>query len=41
VAEDLLEAAQVGGEALRELVAEFARDRGVVGARWPSRKESS
>jgi hypothetical protein len=33
----MLEAAQVGGKALDESVAEFARDRGVIDTRWPSR----
>ena len=35
----MLEAAQVGGKALGEPVAEFARDRGVAGTRWPGRQE--
>jgi hypothetical protein len=39
VPEQMLEAAQVGGQALGEPVAEFARDRGVVGTRPPSRQE--
>jgi len=39
VAEEMLEAAQVGGEALGELVAEFARDRGAVGTRAPGPDE--
>jgi hypothetical protein len=37
VAEEMLEAAQVGGKALGESVAEFAWDRGVVHTRSPSR----
>jgi hypothetical protein len=37
----MLEAAQVVAKALGESVAEFAWDRGVVGARSPSREESS
>jgi hypothetical protein len=40
VAEDLFEAAQVGGKALGESVAQFAWDRGVVGPRSPSRYAS-
>jgi hypothetical protein len=39
VAEEILEAAQVGGKALGELVAEFGWDRGVVDTRPPSRQE--
>jgi hypothetical protein len=35
VAEEKLEATQVGGKALGESVTEFARDRGVVGTRSP------
>ena len=35
----MLEAAQVGSKALGELVAEFARDRGVVGTRSAGRQE--
>jgi hypothetical protein len=41
VAEEILEAAQVGGKALGEPVAELAWDRGVVGTRSPGREESS
>jgi len=41
VAEEMLEAAQVGGKALGESVAEFAWDRGVVGTCSPSRQEPS
>jgi hypothetical protein len=37
VAEEMLEAAQVGGKALGESVAEFAWDGAVVGARSPGR----
>ena len=37
VAEEMLEAAQVGGKALGEPVAEFAWDRAVVGTRSPGR----
>jgi hypothetical protein len=37
VAEKMLEAAQVGGKALGESVAEFAWDRGVVVPRSPGR----
>lgn len=40
VAEEMLEAAQVGGKLLGESVAEFAGDRGVVGTRSPSRQAS-
>jgi hypothetical protein len=39
VAEELLEAVQVRGEALRETVAEFGRDRRVAGPRWPGREK--
>jgi hypothetical protein len=39
VAEEVLEAAQVGGKALGEPVAEFAGDRCVVGTRSPGRQE--
>jgi hypothetical protein len=41
VAEEKLETAQVAGKALSEPVAEFARDRGLVDTRSPSRQESS
>jgi hypothetical protein len=41
VAEEMLEAAQVGGKALGESVAKFAWDRGVVGTRSPSRQAPS
>jgi hypothetical protein len=41
VAEEILEAVQVGGKALGETFAEFARDRAVIGTRPPSRQESS
>jgi hypothetical protein len=37
VAEEMLEAAQVGGEALGEPVAEFGWDRGVIGTRTAGR----
>jgi hypothetical protein len=40
VAEEMLEAAQVGGEALGKSVAEFAWDRGVCDARSPGREAS-
>jgi hypothetical protein len=40
VAEEMLEAAQVGGKALAKPVAEFAWDRGVIGTRSPGRQES-
>jgi hypothetical protein len=39
VAEEVLEAAQVGGKGLGEPVAEFAGDRSVVGTRSPGRQE--
>ena len=39
VAEKVLEAAQVGGKALGEPVAELAGDRGVVGTRAPGRQQ--
>ena len=39
VAEEMLEAAQVGGKALGEPVAEFGRDRGVADTRSPGRQE--
>ncbi len=39
VAEEALEAAQIGGKALGEPVAEFARDRGVAGPRSPGCQE--
>jgi len=39
VAEEMLKASQVGGKALGEPVTEFAWDRGVAGARPPSRQE--
>jgi aspartokinase len=39
VAEEMLEAAQVGGKALGEPAAEFARDRGVAGTGSPGRQE--
>jgi hypothetical protein len=39
VAEEMLEAAQVRGQAVGEPVAEFAWDRGVVGTRSPGRQE--
>jgi len=41
VAEEMLEAAQVGGKAPGESVAKFAWDRGVICARSPSRQEPS
>jgi hypothetical protein len=37
VAEEMLEAALVGGKAVGESVAEFGWDRGVVDTRLPSR----
>jgi hypothetical protein len=37
----MLEAAQIAGKALAESVAQFAWSRGVIGARSPSREESS
>ena len=39
VAEQMLEAVQVGGKALGEPVAEFARDRGFAGTRSPGRQD--
>jgi hypothetical protein len=39
VAEEILEATQVGGKALGEPVAEFAGDRRVAGPRSPGRQE--
>ena len=41
MAEEMLEAAPVGGKAPVQLVAEFGWDRGVVGTRSPGREESS
>jgi hypothetical protein len=39
VAEEMLEAAQVGGQSLGEPVTEFARDHGIVGTRSAGRQE--
>jgi hypothetical protein len=39
MAEEMLEAAQVGAKVLGELVAESGWDRGVSGARWPGGQE--
>ena len=39
VAEEMLEAAQVGGKAPGKAVAESGRDRGIAGTRLPGRQE--
>ena len=39
VAKEMLEAVQVGGEAVGQPVAEFGWDRGVIGPGWPGREE--